>query len=46
LRRIWRGDEPLPVDKVKKALNSALESGEKAVDEVKKKVAPDPKKKN
>ena len=30
---------------MKKALTDALEKGEKAVDDVKKKVAPDPKKK-
>jgi hypothetical protein len=45
LRRIWRGDPPLPVDKVKKALTEALDKGEKAVEDVKKKVVPDPKKK-
>lgn len=45
LRKIWRGDAPIPVDKVKKALTDALEKGEKAVDDVKKKVAEEPKKK-
>ena len=45
LRRIWRGDEPVPVWKVKKALTDALENGEKAVADVKKKVVNDPKKK-
>jgi hypothetical protein len=45
LRKIWRGDEPVPVEKVKKALTDAIEKGEKAVADVKKKVAEDPKKK-
>jgi membrane protein required for colicin V production len=45
LRKIWRGEEPVPVEKVKKALTDALEKGEKAVEDVKKKVASDPKKK-
>jgi len=45
LRRIWRGDEPVPVEKVKKALSDVLEKGEKAVADVKKKVAEDPKRK-
>jgi membrane protein required for colicin V production len=45
LRKIWRGDEPVPVEKMKKALTDALERGEKAVEDVKKKVASDPKKK-
>ena len=45
LRRIWRGEQPLPVEKVKKALNDAIEKGERAVEDVKKKVATDPKKK-
>jgi membrane protein required for colicin V production len=43
LRRVWRGE--VPVEKVKKALTSAMEKGEKAVEDVKKKVAPEPKKK-
>ena len=38
LRKIWRGEQPLPVEKVKKALTEAVE-------DVKKKVAPDSKKK-
>jgi membrane protein required for colicin V production len=46
LRKIWRGEEPIPVDKVKKALTDALEKGEKAVEDVKKKVVEDPKKKH
>ena len=45
LRKIWRGDEPVPVEKMKKALTDALEKGGKAVEDAKKKVAPDPKKK-
>ena len=45
LRKIWRGDASIPVEKVKKALTDAIEKGEKAVEDVKKKVAPDPKKK-
>jgi membrane protein required for colicin V production len=45
LRRIWRGDEPVPVEKVKKALTDAMEKGEKAVADVKKKAVDDPKKK-
>jgi membrane protein required for colicin V production len=44
LRRIWRGDDPVPVEKVKKALSNALEKGEKAVEDVKKKAVEDPKK--
>ena len=43
LRRVWRGEEALPVDKVKKALTDAVEKGEKAVADVKKKAAADPK---
>jgi len=43
LRKIWRGE--VPVEKVKKALTNALEKSEKAVEDVKKKVASDPKKK-
>ena len=31
LRRIWRGEEPLPVEKVKKAMTDALDKGEKAL---------------
>jgi len=45
LRKIWRGEQPLPVDKVKKALTDALDKGEKAVEDVKKKVASDSTKK-
>jgi membrane protein required for colicin V production len=45
MRKIWRGEQPIPVDTVKKALSSAVEKGEKVVDDVKKKVASDPKKK-
>jgi membrane protein required for colicin V production len=44
LRKIWRGDEPVPVEKVKKVLTDALEQGEKAVVDVKKKVVVDAKK--
>jgi membrane protein required for colicin V production len=43
LRRVWRGE--VPVEKVKRAMTEALEKGEKAVADVKKKVAEDPKKK-
>jgi membrane protein required for colicin V production len=43
LRRVWRGE--VPVEKVKKAMTDALEKGEKAVADVKKKVSEDPKKK-
>jgi membrane protein required for colicin V production len=45
LRRIWRGDEPVAVEKVKKALTDVMEKGEKAVADVKKKVVEEPKKK-
>jgi hypothetical protein len=38
LRRVWRGETAVPVEKVKKAIT-------KAVDDVKKKVAEEPKKK-
>jgi membrane protein required for colicin V production len=44
LRRIWRGDDLVPVEKVKKALTDAVEKGEKAVEDVKKKVVEEPKK--
>ena len=37
LRRIWRGEAAVPVEKVKKALTKAIEKGEKAVADVKKK---------
>jgi len=37
LRRVWRGETPVQVEKVKKALTKALEKGEKAVADVKKK---------
>ena len=37
LRRIWRGEAAVPVEKVKKALTKAIEKGEKAVSDVKKK---------
>lgn len=37
LRKIWRGEGPVPVEKVKKALSDALKKGEKAVDDLKKK---------
>jgi membrane protein required for colicin V production len=37
LRRIWRGETVVPVEKVKKAITKALEKGEKAVSDVKKK---------
>ena len=43
LRKIWRGE--VPVEKVKKALTDAMEKGEKAVADVKKKVVEEPKKK-
>jgi membrane protein required for colicin V production len=43
LRKIWRGDEPVPVGKVKKVLTDALEKGEKVVVDAKKKVVEDPK---
>jgi membrane protein required for colicin V production len=43
LRRVWRGE--VPVEKVKKAMADALEKGEKAVVDVKKKVSEDPQKK-
>jgi hypothetical protein len=42
LRKIWRGE--VPVEKVKKALTDAMEKGEKAVADVKKKVVEEPKK--
>jgi hypothetical protein len=45
LRKIWRGEQPVPVEKVKKVLTDALEKGEKAVEDVKKKVVEDTKKK-
>jgi membrane protein required for colicin V production len=45
LRKIWRGEVPVPVDKVKKALTGALGKGEKAVAGVEKKAAPDSNKK-
>ena len=45
LRKIWRGEQPIPVETVKKALSSAVATGEKAVDDVKKRVAELPKKK-
>ena len=45
MRRIWRGDEPLPVDSVKRALTEALDKGQKAVEDVKKKVTLESKKK-
>lgn len=45
LRKIWRGEVPLPVEKVKKALTSAMKEGEKAVEDAKKKVVEAPKKK-
>lgn len=45
LRKIWRGDEPVPVEKVKQALTDAIEKGENAVADVKKKVVADTKKK-
>jgi membrane protein required for colicin V production len=41
LRKVWRGD--VPVEKVKKALTKALEKGEQAVDDVKKKVVAESK---
>lgn len=37
LRKIWRGEAAAPVEKVKKALTKAIEKGEKAVADVKKK---------
>jgi len=37
LRRVWRGETAVPVEKVKKALTKAIEKGEKAVADVKKK---------
>jgi membrane protein required for colicin V production len=45
LRRVWRGDLPVPVEKVKKALTGALEKGEKAVVDAKAKAATEPTKK-
>ena len=45
LRRVWRGETTVPVDKVKKALTKALEKGEKAVADVKKKVVEESKSK-
>jgi len=45
VRRVWRGETTIPVEKVKKALNTALEKGEKAVEDAKKKVVDEPKKK-
>jgi hypothetical protein len=45
MRKIWRGEEHLPVEKVKKAFDDALKKGEKAVEDAKKKVTLDPKKK-
>jgi membrane protein required for colicin V production len=45
LRKIWRGEVPLPVEKVKKALTSAMKEGEQAVEDAKKKVVEAPKKK-
>jgi len=44
LRRVWRGEQPVPIEKVKKALTDAIEKGEQAVDGVQKKVSTDPKK--
>jgi len=46
LRKIWRGAQPLPVDKVKQAVAGALEKGKQVVEDVKQKVTPDPQKKN
>jgi membrane protein required for colicin V production len=43
LRRVWRG-EPVPIEKVKKALSEAIDKGEKAVDGVQKKASADSKK--
>ncbi len=37
LRRVWRGEAAVPVEKVKKALTKAIEKGEKAVADVNKK---------
>ena len=45
LRKIWRGDVPVPVEKVKKALTDAVEKGGKAVEDVKQRVVEAPKKK-
>lgn len=45
LRRIWRGEEPVPVQKVKKALTDAMEKGGKVVQDATKRVADDPKRK-
>lgn len=45
MRKIWHGESPLPVETVKKALTEALDKGQKAVEDVKKKVTLDPKKK-
>lgn len=42
-RKVWRG-EAVPVERVKKALNEAVDKGEKAVAGVKEKVAGDSKK--
>jgi len=44
LRRVWRGEQPVPVEKVKKALTDVIEKGEKAVEGVQKKASSDPKK--
>jgi membrane protein required for colicin V production len=43
LRRIWRGQAAVPVEKAKKALTKAVAKGEKAVDDVKKRVVDEPK---
>jgi membrane protein required for colicin V production len=43
LRRVWRGEQALPVEKVKKVLTDAVEKGEKAVADVKKQATTDPK---
>jgi len=45
LRKIWRGEQPAPVEQVKKAITAAIDKGEKAVEGVAKKVASDPKSK-
>jgi membrane protein required for colicin V production len=45
LRRIWRGEVSVPVEKAKNALTQAMKEGGKAVEDVKKKVVEAPKKK-
>jgi len=44
LRKVWRGEQPVPIEKVKKAVAEAIQKGEKAVEGVQKKASSDPKK--